>query len=187
MALPTARDFKTMSAWAVSRLPKAPFDGKKVDSAYPEIIRDVTKRLKLQSKIEDNSYRQGFASYIDAWFYQDRPAFRLPPYAEGVHDFHGLYVLFCRFAPYYVMGQGAKSWSDRAGSSYMLAFSGVDVFQTQAVKDLSGRMDPHLSKYGLLRLHKAQLAEQLPPEFHFDTNLVDEKHRLYDALFFWYD
>ena len=85
------------------------------------------------------------------------------------------------------MSEGTKFWHDRGGGSSMPSFTGVDAFPARAVKDLSDKAAVFLNAQGLVRLSKADVSGELPDEFHFDTNLVDGKHRLYDALFFWYD
>ena len=187
MALPTDRDIERTLQWALPRLPAATYPGKSFESTYPAVIRDLAGKHKLKSRVEWDSYGQGYASYVDAWFYQDNAGFRLSPPVAGAMNFTGLYVLLCRLAPYYVMGQGAKSWTDGSGSSYLPHFSGVDQFPTQAVKDLAVKADTFLASRGLVRLGNAEVAEELPPEFHFDSNHTDGKPRLFDALFFWND
>jgi hypothetical protein len=187
MDIPTSRDLKRMTKWAVSRLPAAPSCGRSIESAYPELIHDLTREFKLESRIEWESYGQGYASYVDAWFYQDKPEFQLPALTKGEMRFTGPYVLLCRDAPYFVMGEGAKSWTAKGGSSYLPGFSSIDEFSTRAVRDLSEKLSAFLAEHGLVRLRKSDVAEELPEDLHFDTNLADGKHRLYDALFFWYD
>lgn len=173
--------------WALPKLPAAPNGGRSIASDYPDIVRELESKYKLQSRVEWDSYGQGYASFVDAWFYQDSPEFRLKPVSKGRQDYLGLYVLLCRAAPYYVIGQGSKSWSDRDGSSYMPSYSGIDVLPSRTVQELSDKVEAFLSVRGLVRLHSEDVAEELPPELCFDTNLTDGPHRLYDALFFWYD
>lgn len=187
MALPAARQLKQLTQWALSRLPAAPNGGRSIASDYPDIVREIERKFKLQSRVEWDSHGQGYASFVDAWFYQDTPEFRLPSVAKGSHEYLGLYVLLCRAAPYYVIGQGSKSWTDRGGSSYLPSYSGIDVLPSRAVQELSVKVEALLSARGLVRLHPADVAEELPPDLCFDTNLTDGPHRLYDALFFWYD
>jgi hypothetical protein len=187
MALPTANDIKRMTKWAVPRLPAAPNGGRSIESSFPEIVRDLALKFHLESRVEWDSYGQGYASYVDAWFFQDNPAFRLPALSKGEKHYTGLYVLLCRDAPYFVMGEGARSWTDRGGSSYMPGFNGIDDFTSRAVKDVAEKVSAYLSTQGLVRLNQEDMAEELPEDLHFDTNLIDGKHRLYDALFFWYD
>ncbi len=184
---PTRRDIQQMMAWAMPRLPAAANGGCSIASSYPEFVRELTRKYKLESRVEWNSYGQGYASYIDAWFYQDKPEFRRPATSKDEKNYTGLYVLLCREAPYFVMGEGAKSWTAKGGSSYMPGFNGVDAFASLAVKDLAEKASNFFSGQGLVRLRQAEVAEELPEGLRFDTNLVDGKHRLYDALFFWYD
>ena len=187
MALPTAQQSKQLTGWALSRLPAAPNGGRSIASDYPDIVREIERKFKLKSRVECQSYGQGYASFVDAWFYQDTPEFRLPSVSKGSQEYVGLYVLLCRAAPYYVFGQGSKSWSDRSGRSYMPSYSGIDVMPSRAVQELSIKVEALLSARRLVRLRPAEVAEELPPELYFDTNLADGPHRLYDALLFWYD
>ena len=187
MDIPTSRDLKRMTKWAVSRLPAAPGSGRNIESTYPELIRVMAREFKLESRVEWDSYGQGYASFVDAWFYQNKPEFQLPALTKGEKRFTGPYVLLCRDAPYFVVGEGAKSWTAKGGSSYLPDFSSIDEFSTRAVRDLSEKLSAYVAERGLVRLHKSDVAEELPEDLHFDTNLADDKHRLFHALFFWYD
>ena len=187
MKLPGQKDIKKMLVWALPRLPPAPAGGRSIEHMYPDIVRDLVRQYRLETKVEWDSYGQGYASYVDAWFYRDQPEFRSPAATKAQKDFVGLDVLFCRLAPYYVMSEGTKFWHDRGGGGTMPGYTGVDEFPTRAVKDLSEKAAVFLNAQGLVRLSKVGVSEELPQEFHFDTNLVDDKHRLFDALFFWYD
>ena len=175
------------SDWARSRLPAAPNGGRSIASTYPAICREMEKALKLQSRTEWDSYGQGYASYVDAWFYRDRPEFQLAPLARGQQNFVGLHILFCRFAPYFVCGEGSKSWSSRGGSGGFLNFDSINVIRNPAIRELLAKVDPFLSARGLVRLSKEDVASFLPGGYEIETNLSNAPHRLFDALFFWYD
>ena len=188
MAEPTEKGIKKALVWALPKLPPALIGGPKFEHLYPDILRDMERKLKLECRIEWDSFGQGYASFVDAFVYQDKPEFRLKFVDKDSHHFAGAHILLCRLAPYYVLGQGSKAWKARGGGGgSLLSFSGVDVFPIQAVEQLTEKVTNFLSTQQLVRLRKADVAEQLPAELQFDSNLIDEKHRLFDALFFWND
>ena len=100
-------------------------------------------------------------------FYKDTADFRLKPLTPGEQHFIGLYILFSRLAPFYVMGEGAKSWSGRGGSSYLPDFEGTDRLTHPAVKHLSIQLDTFITSRGFVRLSKADVAPLLPDDLQF--------------------
>jgi hypothetical protein len=188
MTLPDARHIKRVMQWAETRLPPpAPKPGRCSTSDYPDVIREVARKFQLETRIEANSYGQGYASFVEAWFYKDTQDFRLAPHTEHERHFLGLYVLFCRRAPYFAMGSGAKSWRAGGGSSFMPSFQSTDVFAIPAIAALATKVAALGAARGLVRLQKSDLAEPLPQDLRFDSNLSDGPPRLFDALFFWND
>jgi hypothetical protein len=143
--------------------------------------------MKLKERSEWNNYGSGLASFFDVWVYRDEPAYRRPRYDDADHSFTGLWVLLCRLAPCYVMGEGEKSWAATHGSRYMPAFSSVDRFPTRAVADLAERVTRHLAPHSLVRLSMSDVAPLVPSEHKFQTNLSNGPLRIFDALFFWND
>jgi len=156
-------------------------------SFYPDFERTICKRFKLQSRSEWNSFGQGYASFVDLWFYKDSVAFRLPLLANKGHHFTGLHVFLSRLGPYFIMCEGSKSWTTRSASSGLPGWAAIDNFVTPEIKMLAAKIDVYLTGEGLVRLHKAGLAEHLPERFAFESNLGDDPMRLFDALFFWQD
>lgn len=188
MALPDARHIKRVMQWAETRLPPPASKAERCSpSDYADIIREIAREFSLEGRSEADSYGQGYASFVEAWFYQDKPEFRLPRQTKGEQHFAGLYVLFCRHAPYVTLGSGAKSWHSRGGSSFMPSFQGTDVFANPTIEALAAKVEAVCSERGLVRLRKAELAAELPEDLQFGSNLTDGTPRLFDALFFWND
>ena len=173
--------------WVRSQLPPVPAGAAVREAHYPRFLRDMCEKLDLESRTVWDHYGCGYASYVDGWFYRETAEFRRPPYADGGHHFTGVYAQLCRLGPYFVMGEGAKSWTKSGGGSYLPSFAMLDVFPTPAVASLAGKIARHLAHHGLVRLGKSDLAIQLPPGYDIDTNISDGPLRLYDALFFWFD
>lgn len=171
----------------LDHLPPTANGRRSVSHLYPGMCRDIQRKFSLEAIVTTDNYGQGFASFIDAWFYKDTPDFRIPRLNSAGHDFVGLWVLLSHAAPYYVMGQGSKGWSAKTASSYMPSFDGVDAFPSPAVKHLAHRIDTYLASQSLVRLHKNDLAGPLPAGYEVQSNLIDGQARLFDALFFWFD
>lgn len=173
--------------WIWERLPAAPGGRKPGCSFYPGLLRELKKKLGAKSKIDFDSHHQGFASYVDAWFYRDNDDFR-DRQLGGKNCFAGLAVTLWRFGPYYILGEYTKSWGARTGTSGLPSFEGIDRFPTPAVRELSTVAENKLAEGGLVRLHRSQLATPLP-EFYrgIPSNLRDGEPRLFDAIFFWND
>ncbi len=162
------------------------FGGPGVDR-YRGRVRDLLARMKLEDNSEWNDYGSGTASFFDIWVYRDEPAFRRPKYDGADHAYTGHWVLLCRMAPCFVMGEGEKSWSATNGGRYMPTFNGVDTFTTLEVEELAHRVAERLDADGLTRLRKCDVAPPLPPEWRFRSNLADGPLRIFDALFHWND
>ncbi|MEZ5816370.1 MAG: hypothetical protein R3D44_04750 [Hyphomicrobiaceae bacterium] len=150
-------------------------------------VRDFVARMKLKENSEWGDYGSGTASFFDIWVYRDEPAFRRPKYDNADHSYTGLWILLCRLAPFYVMGEGEKSWSATNGGRYMPAFNGVDAFNTPEVENLARRVADRLDALGLTRLSKNDVTPMLPSEWRFQSNLALGPLRIFDALFHWND
>jgi len=131
------------------------------DSLYPGILRELEKKLRAKSKIDFENHHQGFASYVDAWFYGDNDDFRDRLLGDK-NSFAGLTVTLWRFGPYYILGEYPKSLGARARSSGLPSFEGIDHFPTPAVRKLSTAAENCLAEDDPVRLHKSQLAMPLP-------------------------
>ncbi|MFM9942032.1 MAG: hypothetical protein ACKVP7_21315 [Hyphomicrobiaceae bacterium] len=173
--------------WILKQLPPPPAGTKFKPSALPSLIKSIEHKKRLLGRHEFDSYGQGAASFIDAWFYRETAAFRVAGTAANEQSYNGLFVLFSLVGPYVVMGEGAKSWGKRGGIGYMPSFSMVNQFKRQAVASLATGIEPLIETTGLVRLNKPDLAARLPFEHEVETNLAEGHQRLFDALFFWID
>lgn len=162
-------------------------DEKEIVRFYRAICEDLCREFVLSSKIEWGHYGSGYASYIDAWFYRDNDQFKISSSPE-IRQYSGLVVLFSRLSPYFVVGEGIKSWNiNGGGTSYLPAFEMVDHFTHQPVADLLREMEPRLLQRGLVRLCKDDLKKLLPENSRVPTILGDPPYRAFDALFHWAD
>lgn len=169
------------------QLPWASNDEEEIVRFYRSICDDLCREFFLSSEIEWEDYGSGYASYIDAWFYRDNDRFNVSSNPE-CRGFTGLFVLFSRLSPYFVVGEGAKSWNvEGGGRSYLPSFELVDDFTHQPVADLFRELEPRLTQRGLVRLCKDDLGELLPENSRVPTILCDPPYRAFDALFHWAD
>lgn len=175
------------SDWLWSRLPQVRRSGGPGGENYRGIVRELFTRMKLKERSEWSAYGSGLASFFDIWVYRDEPAFRRRRYDSAEHSFTGLWVLLCRLAPCYVMGEGEQSWSARSSGRYVPTFASVDRFATREVEELGKRIEERLDTHGLARLRKDDVAPLLPLEYRFRSNLAERRLRIFDALFFWND
>lgn len=160
-------------------------DEGKIDSFYKRVVKDVEKGAKVMSRIEWDHYGSGYASFVDAWFYREDDAFAVEAYQEVAYE--GVAVLLSRLSPFFVMGQGVKSWHDKGGSSYMPALGFVDEFANDAVRELSSKIESLLEGHGLKRLSRAELEEPLSESLEVPTILSSPPFTEFDALFYWED
>lgn len=160
-------------------------DERQIDSFYRKVIGRLEIDQNLKSRIEWDHYGSGYASYIDAWFYQDSDEFReLAPLGEC---FVGVAVLFSRLSPFYVLGQGSKAWSEGGGSSYLPCMDFVDVFDLDCTRKLSKTIESFLEKQDLSRVKRVDLENPLSPDYRVPTILSDSPWTEFDALFHWED
>lgn len=168
-----------------------PFYGNS-NSLYKRIFADIKRQTGTISQIEDGHYGSGYASFIDAWFYQESDAFNFSVDKKGTHEVDGLAIVFSRFIPFYFMFEGNKSWNKqlRNGYRYMPYLHCVDDFKTQAVIDLAEKIDKPLKDYQLTRLSKSDLQTELGSKTTWKIPTVLSESRFYtyfDGLFFWQD
>ncbi|MCB1043324.1 MAG: hypothetical protein KDC35_10305 [Acidobacteria bacterium] len=154
-----------------------------IEDHWKDIVHKICRRLTLRFKAVFNHYGSGYASYVDTWFYREDPAFKIGP----DDCYSGLVVLYSRLSPYYVLGEGAKCWHSRGGSSYLPHFHFLDQFSHPAVKELIPEVDAIMAQSGLQRLFKTDLAEAMPTSTAIPTILADAPWVHFDALFYWED
>lgn len=172
------------------RWPASPWNSPPgAEAFYRKRCTDLCRRFDLTSQCEWNHYGSGYASYIDAWFYRDTPEFRVTPSLGQKYEYIGLWILFHRLSPYYVMGQGWKSWDDAnaIASRYMPRMDEVDRIESNAVLSLSSEIQRQLSYHGLIRLNREDVAQPIPHDIAIETVLSDAKFHLFDALYHWMD
>ncbi len=91
--------------------PWATNDEAVIDKNIKDIVAEIRRKLRLEDKTEYGHYGSGYASFVDCWLYRPDAEFR---YRAG-DNYHGLVVLFSRLSPFYVFGQGDKSWDKIGG------------------------------------------------------------------------
>ena len=165
-------------------LPFDPANDEAVRRFYEGLVRQIEREQDLRSREEWNHYGSGYASFIEAWFYPADDRARLPGREEG-HA--GLVVLFSRLSRYFVLGQDEKTWSADRGSAGLPNFSTVDEITHPMILPFVLPVTNLLTKAGLQRLHRQDLAAPLPETLHVPTILTDLPFRQFDALFYWQD
>jgi hypothetical protein len=154
-----------------------------VDFSIEVAIDEICQKFHLLDKTEYGHYGSGYASFIDCWLYRPDDQFR---FDEG-NCYWGLVVLFSRLSPYFVIGEGRKTWDEKGASSYLPSFEFVDVLTHKLIRSLERDISLALQLRGWVRAHANQLAEFLPPDIHVPTSLSDPPWRHFDALFYWED
>lgn len=163
--------------------PWATNDDAVIDKNIKDIVAEIRRKLRLEDKTEYGHYGSGYASFVDCWLYRPDADFR---YRDG-DNYHGLVVLFSRLSPFYVLGQGNKSWDKTSGASYLPDFDFVDDFEHQPAMELVPRVNTILTDRGLKQLHKSDLDTILPNSVSVPTIMADHVFRHFDALFYWED
>lgn len=158
-------------------------DEQVIDRNVKDIVAEICRRARLKDKTEYGHYGSGYASYVDCWLYRPDDDFRISP---GNH-YHGLVILFSRLSPFYVLGQGSRSWDRTGGAFYLPDYDFVDVIEQPVLKDLVPLVTTILTERGLTRLHKTDLDTFLPAGVQVPTILAQHVLRHFDALFYWED
>jgi len=157
-----------------------------IQKFYAQICSEITNNARVKSLIEWDDYGSGYASYFDAWFYNDTAEFENSTLIN-VKAYNGLAVLFSRLSHYFVFLEGSKSWSEKSRGSYMPAFDSIDALRTSAVIALANEVQPILENHGLKRLSREDLSTVLPEQLEIRTLFGNPPYREYDALFNWED
>ncbi|MCH4245643.1 hypothetical protein [Acinetobacter gerneri] len=159
-----------------------------IEKFYLDVCDAVEEKTNCLSKKEFDSYGSGYASFYDAWFYQDTPKFKVATSMNYDQYFSGLVVLFSQLSPFYVFMQGENCWYENGGFSYLPDSTMVDKLENCAVSELAKTIEPILNSYGLIRLTSEQLNIPLQGTWKIPTILsTTDEYMLFDALFFWED
>jgi hypothetical protein len=162
-------------------------DERQIDGFYKQVCADIERAQRVQSRIEWNHYGSGYASYVDAWFYRATPEFECQELSKEWQAYHGVAVLLSRLSSYFVVMEGAKTWSDRGGSNYLPTLEMVNRFARPATERLADEIAAFLETQGLQRLHPEALGHSLPKDTKVPTILSDGPYTVFDAVFYWED
>lgn len=158
-----------------------------VEAFYKAVCAELTRRTGTSSKIEWNHYGSGYASYIDVWIYKPTTDFSVAFPGNHGEAYEGLCILLSRLSPYFVFLQGAKSWAESGGSSYMPTYDAVDRLTNPSVIALETIAQEVLTSFGLLRVFKDDLMSPISSSIRVPTNLSDGPFIEFDALYYWED
>lgn len=167
--------------------PWASNDEEEVTRFYRGVCEHLARALGAEVQIMADHYGSGTASFVDAWFYRTTPDFVPDPPPRSGESYVGLAVILSRFAPYYVLMQGEKSWYEGGAGLYQPYYDAVDRFSRDAVSGFIPEAESILHGYGLQRLHREELGNHIPPELQVPTILGEPPYTEFDALFYWED
>jgi hypothetical protein len=162
-------------------------DDRVVEGHLKAACAAVARVTRTESKIDWGHYGSGYASFVDAWFYEPTAEFGVKNPIRYGHEHVGLVVLLSRLSPCIAFMEGEKHWHAHGGSSYMPAFDMLDDLKNGGVLRLAQQIQPILEHHGLVRVHRAELSEALPAGIRVPTNLADRGYTQFDALFYWED
>jgi hypothetical protein len=158
-----------------------------VDGAIKGVIANIKRSFNLQDRTVWNSYGSGYSSYVDCFLYNPQHSFRLPDLRAGEEGYVGLVVLFSRLSPFYVFGEGEKSWSDSGGAGYLLSARSANVVKDEFNLTLLGPVRRSLEERNWIWLSPAPgllRPRQQPP---LRTNLGEAPFTVFDYVFHWMD
>jgi hypothetical protein len=167
--------------------PWATADESAVEGYLKAACAAVSRGTRAESKIDWVHYGSGYASFVDAWFYEPTAEFNVKNPIRYGREHVGLVVLLSRLSPYFVFMEGEKHWHAHGGSSYLPAFDMLDDLKNAGVLRLAREIQPILEHHGLVRAYRTELAEPLPAGIKMPTNLADRGYTQFDALFYWED
>jgi|GEM_PF-1792054 len=201
-------EFENSVAEFISTLPIdqhlswASLDEKSIEQKLSELVQAISADLEVECRLARDSYGSGYASFRDAFFFREHVPFakhnhtsffrrfvhRLSIRRRPVYKHYtGLVVVLCKKAPVYCFFEGEKTWGGKISSSYLPAFENVDAIKSDAVKNLSVKMEAYLKGNGYVRLGKNELSGPAPEGLIVNTNLSDPPFHTFDLLFHWED
>lgn len=190
MEFPDLTSEETIRDFAADRLrwPTGPWLSRRgMKPFYRKVCDEVSRHLRLKTCIEWDPYGSGEASFFDAWFYRDAPEFKVTIPNFSGHAYTGLWVLLHRSSPYYVVGEGQKSWDENASGGYWPVMKAVDEFETDAVVQVCKDVEHQLWKRGFIRLRREDVDRPIPEDIKVETIMDAGRYYLFDAIFHWTD
>lgn len=158
-----------------------------VDGAIKSLIAEIKRSFNLQDRTVWNSYGSGYASYVDCFLYNPDRSFRLPQVGAGGAGYVGLVLLFSRLSPFYVFGEGEKSWSPGGGAGYLLSAPTANVVEDEFNLSLLGPVRRMLEERTWIWLSPAQGLHRPRHQPPLQTNLGQAPFTVFDYVFHWMD
>lgn len=169
------------------RHPWVTCDERVIDDYLKGACAAIARATRAKSRIEWEHYGSGYASFVDAWFYEATPEFNVKRPTGFDEEYVGLVVLLSRLSPYFVFMEGEKHWRSHERASYLPEFDRLDNLENKGVRRLAEEVQAVLDRYGLVRATRVELSDPLPSGTHVPTILSQRGFTQFDALFYWED
>ena len=152
-------------------------------------LRRIVERMAANSgsaaHAEFQHYGSGYASFVDAFFYRDDEAFRLPT-REG-RGVVGVSVALSRLSPVFCVGAGNRWWGDDGSKLRSKpSLDAVDRLDKPHMVELARSLISTLDGADWRRLTVLELESHLPPGLLVE-NALGAGDRVFDAVFHWND
>ena len=159
------------------------FDGADVKKRHIQALKILGQNYKEDMVASSLGFEMGASSIVDILI-GAKHCFLETKGTDKLVQQKCLYILLCRFANVYVIGQ--HSYFDNNAHA-LPGIETVDNFQSKKLKDLACSVAMIMEASGCERVYAAELDGSLPRGIAIESNLVFGEPVLFDGYFWWID
>lgn len=172
--------------------PQNTLDDEKVDfdsltQLYNSATVELTAVLGVNEKREWSAYGCGFASFVESWFFYEKPEYEFKIDGMQGKGYNGVCVIFSLLEPMFAAGETEKTWHEHGGSGMLPSIGMIDEYSFSSVKSLSTQICNQLKASGIPQASKRTLEEPISPSIVIESNIKDGSLKLFDAFYHWMD
>jgi len=154
---------------------------------YELACSEVSSSLGVLERREWSSYGQGFASFVESWFYRPEKPFEAEKYDSERYSYRGVSVVFSLLEPMFITYESEKRWSDDGDSGILPSLNTIDNFNSTDTRTLNDSVCSIIRKNSIPQASKQTLDAPIDSEIKIESNMSFGELRLFDAFFHWAD
>ena len=161
------------------------FDG--LTQLYNSASTELVTTHGVKEEREWSAYGCGFASFVESWFYCEKPEFEFKFEGMDGKGYNGVCILFCLLEPMFAAGEAHKTWGEHGGGGMLPSLGMIDEYSSKPVEILSARICRHLKASGIPQVSKRTLEEPIRSDIAIESNMKEGNLKLFDAFYQWMD
>jgi len=178
---------RVSKVYAQNELDYSAIDLDSMTHLYNSASTELVAALGVKEIREWSDYGCGTASFVESWFYYEKPEFEFKFEGMPGKGYNGVCILFSLLEPMFAAGESHKTWDEHGGSGILPSLGMIDEYSSKPTKTLSTKICQHLKASGIPQASKRTLKEPIQADITIESNMKDGKLKLFDAFYHWMD